>query len=149
MIHVYSWNVRGLNDPSKRSLVKSTLSKFSRSIVCLQETKVETVTRSFLRSFAGSTVDKCQIIKAEGAAGGLLSCWNSNLYECIEVLVRNFSLTTRLVHRSTNTSFYLTNVYGPPSWGGKASFCSELADLKGLCNGLSVMCGDSISPETH
>ncbi len=73
---------------------------------------------------------------------GALSCWNSNLYDCTEVLVRKFSLTTRLVHRSSNTSFYLTNVYGPPSWGGKASFCAELAELKDSCNGLWVMCGD-------
>ncbi len=142
MIQICTWNVRGLNNQFKRGLVKSVLAKFSRFIICLQENKFETVSRSFLRSLAGSWADKCQIIKAEGAAGGLLSRWNSNLYDCTEVLVRKFSLTTRMVHRSSNTSFYLTNVYGPPSWGGKASFCSKLAELKDSCIGLWVMCGD-------
>ncbi len=69
MIQIFCWNVRGLNDPAKRGLIKSALSKFSRSIFCLQETKVEAVSRSFLRSFAGSLADKCQFTKAEGGRG--------------------------------------------------------------------------------
>lgn len=37
---VVSWNVRGLNAPSKQRLVKHCLSSFSPELVLLQETKL-------------------------------------------------------------------------------------------------------------
>ncbi len=142
MFNICSWNVRGLNDPSKRTLVKFGLSSSRRVVCCLQETKVESISNSFLRSFAGLHADKCNYLKATGASGGLVTCWSSRDFSCSEVLVRQFSLTVRLKHVKSGTLFYLTNVYGPPSWNGKREFCAELEDLKGECRGLWVMCGD-------
>ncbi len=48
----------------------------------------------------------------------------------------------RLQHIPSNSHFFLTNVYGPPTWEGKAEFCDELRELKGECNDLWVVCGD-------
>lgn len=52
MFQLCSWNVRGLNDQNKRSLVKSVVYKFKKFVLCFQESKVEDVSRSFLSSFA-------------------------------------------------------------------------------------------------
>lgn len=76
MIQLCSWNIRGLNDRNKRCLVKSVVSKFKKSVLCFQESKVEDVSRSFLSSFAGSYFDKCQFIKSNGASGGIVICWS-------------------------------------------------------------------------
>lgn len=142
MFQICSWNVRSLNDPIKRSLVKSVVSKLKTSVLCFQESKVDDVSRSFLRSFAGSFVDKCHLIKEVGASGGIITCWCAKDFSCSEVIVRNYSLTTHLKHVSNGTHFFLTNVYGPPTWDGKEEFFSELAALKNVCSGLWVMCGD-------
>ncbi len=142
MFHVLSWNVRGLNNPSKRSLVKSVVSKFKKSVLCFQESKVETVSRLFLRSFVGMYFDKYHFVKSGRASGGIITCWSSLVFSCTEVLVRNFSLTVRLKFLSSGVIFYVTNVYGPPTWEHKEDFCNELARLKGACGGLWVICGD-------
>ncbi len=142
MFQVCSWNVRGLNNQGKRSLVKFVVSKFKKSILCFQESKVEAVSRSFLRSFAGIYFDKCHFVKSGRASGGIITCWSSHVFSCSEVLIRQFSLTVRLKCLSSGAVFYVTNVYRPPSWQHKEEFCSELAGLKGVCGGLWVICGD-------
>ena len=39
-IKILSWNVRGVNDPVKRRVIKSFLRSNRVDLVCLQETKV-------------------------------------------------------------------------------------------------------------
>ncbi len=103
---------------------------------------MSTISRSFPSSFAGPSFDKCQYISASGASGGIVTCWHSGDFACCEVLVRDFSPTLRFMHRANGFSFAITNVYGPPTWDGKAAFCTELRALKALCAGPWVMCGD-------
>ena len=40
-IKIISWNVRGVNDPEKRRVIKSFLRNNRADLVCLQETKVQ------------------------------------------------------------------------------------------------------------
>ncbi len=142
MFYVCSWNVRGLNDRGKRELVKYVVSQFRSSVLCFQESKVESVSRSFLRSFAGPYFDRCHFVKSERASGGIITCWSSKLFSCTEVIVRNFSISVCLTALCSGTSFYVTNVYGPPTWEGKDDFCKELGELKNVCHGRWVICGD-------
>ncbi len=142
MFQIFSWNVRSLNDQNKHCLVKSVVSKLKMSVLCLQESKVDSVSRSFLRSFAGLHFDKCLFIKSSGASGGLITCWSSNVFSCSRALLRNRSLTVQLKHLPSGAVFFVTNVYGPPTLDGKLEFCQELAGLKRDCSGLWVMCGD-------
>ncbi len=122
--------------------MKSVVSNLRSSVLCFQETKVASVSRSFLRSFAGRFFDRCQLIESSGASGGIITCWSSNLFSCSEVLVRTFSLTVRLKLHASGPPFYVTNVYGPPTWDGKEDFCRELAALKEVCGGLWIICWD-------
>ncbi len=142
MFQICSWNVQGLNDLSKMCLVKSVVSRFRRCVLCFQESKVDKVSRSFLHSSAGSNFDKCQFINSDGASGGLITCWSLCLFSCSKVIIRRFSLTIHLLHSTSGSSFYVTNVYGPPTWNGKEEFCAELAVLKVVCRGPWVLCGD-------
>ncbi len=142
MLQVCCWNVRGLNDLGKRYLVKSVVSRLKASVLCLQETKVFEFSRTFTSSFAGNFIDKRHFISAVGASGGIFTGWNSRFFTCIEVLVRNFSLTLRLKHHPSGSLFYITNVYGPPGREGKEDFCVELASLKRDCRGPWIVCGD-------
>ncbi|OAY70133.1 hypothetical protein ACMD2_24238 [Ananas comosus] len=127
---------------SKRTAVRSVASQHRNVVVCLQETKVDSVSLSSLRSFCGSFIDKRHFIEADGAAGGLVTCWSSRVFTCSEVLVRKFSLTLHLSHIKSGECFYVTNAYGPSTWEGKDDFCSELAQLKQSCTDNWVVCGD-------
>ncbi len=97
---------------------------------------------TFLCSFTGVCFDKCHFVKSVEASGGIITCWSSKVFLYSEVLERTFSLTVRLRCISSDTSFYLTNVYGPPSWEGKDEFCGELLELKREYGGLWAICGD-------
>lgn len=55
---------------------------------------------------------------------------------------RDFSLTLNLKHSDTGKRFYLTNVYGPPSWDGKGDFCSKLLLLGEINANNWVICQD-------
>ena len=44
-IKMISWNVRGLNDPQKRLVVKNLLQKWKCDVVFLQETKIASMNR--------------------------------------------------------------------------------------------------------
>jgi exonuclease III len=48
-----SWNVRGLNDGDKYLRVRNLLREWKVDIVCFQETKLEVVSRSVVRSLWG------------------------------------------------------------------------------------------------
>ncbi len=142
MFQICSWNVRGLNDLTKRGLVKSVVVGLRGAILCIQETKVNSLSRSFLRSFAGAAFDKCHFIPSNGASGGIATCWNSRNFGCSEVVVHDHSLTLRLNHLGSGLSVYITNVFGPPTWDCKDAFCRKLVALKGLCTAPWVICGD-------
>ncbi len=135
LFKVFSWNVRG------RNAVRLVVSSIRGAVVCLQETKVQSVSCSFLRSVCGSYPNKCQFVRACGSSGGLITCWSSKHYDCTDVIVRNFSITVHLAHRASGVKFFVTNVYGPASREGKDSFCSELALLKHSVGGNWVLCG--------
>ncbi|OAY65378.1 hypothetical protein ACMD2_05095 [Ananas comosus] len=104
--------------------------KYNKEENSAKEQDVDSVSLSFLRSFCGSFIDKRHFIEADGAAGGLVTCWSSRVFTCSEVLVRKFSLTLHLSHIKSGECFYVTNAYGPSTCEGKDDFCSELAAVQ-------------------
>lgn len=42
---IFSWNIRGINDPNKRLHIKSLLHSWKVDIVCLQEMKLRFIDR--------------------------------------------------------------------------------------------------------
>ena len=49
-IKILSWNVRGVNEPVKRSVIKSFLRSNRVDLVCLQEIKVQQMNIGMVRS---------------------------------------------------------------------------------------------------
>ena len=49
-LKILSWNVRGLNDRQKRSIVKNLLHGWKCDIICLQETKLTGMDRQMVGS---------------------------------------------------------------------------------------------------
>jgi len=59
---ILSWNVRGLNEGDKRLKVRNLLRQWKADIICLQETKLDFVSNSLVRSLWGCRfVDWCYL----------------------------------------------------------------------------------------
>jgi len=48
-----SWNVRGMNDTKKRFQIRGLLREWKTDIMCLQETKMQVISREVVRSVWG------------------------------------------------------------------------------------------------
>ena len=49
-IRILSWNVRGINNPQKMSVIKNLLRDWKCDVVCLQETKLSSIDLGVIRS---------------------------------------------------------------------------------------------------
>ena len=49
-LKILSWNVRGLNNPHKRDVVKNLLREWKCDIVCFQESKLDNTSSSLVKS---------------------------------------------------------------------------------------------------
>ena len=85
-IKILSWNVRGLNDPDKRKVLKGLLKRWNCSVVCLQETKLKEVDRTIIRSLWGDRRVKWESLTEVRSAGGILMMWNSSQVACLDFL---------------------------------------------------------------
>ncbi len=131
-----TWNIRGLNDKDKCVLVKAFL-RFSRcSAVCLQETKLAATPQSKFASFCGFHLQEYRVKNAVGTKGGLLTTWNSSLFEFVRVWEGMFSLTVVLKRRADGSLFSLSNVYGPTCHALRASFFEELRIIGSWVSGV-------------
>ncbi|KAM3368793.1 hypothetical protein ACQJBY_016988 [Aegilops geniculata] len=69
------WNVRGLNSGANRTAVRSVITAAAPSIVCLQETKLATVTDSIVLDMLGPLFEDYFFLPATGTRGGILLAW--------------------------------------------------------------------------
>jgi hypothetical protein len=79
-LKLLSWNVRGLNDPKKREVLKNWLWKWKVDVVCLQETKLDRVDWRLIQSIWGNRllVGQCLtlLIQLVGSCFyGIKGCW--------------------------------------------------------------------------
>ena len=67
--NVLCWNVRGINDSRKWSLVRNKIDGSGANIFCLQETKRDDFDIRFIRNFAPKHFDKFELSPSVGASG--------------------------------------------------------------------------------
>ena len=74
--HILNWNVRGLNSITRQDAVRVMVDSSKIDVVCLQETKMSTVSRRMVLSMLGSDFDNNFIyLPSDGASGGILVAW--------------------------------------------------------------------------
>ena len=107
------WNVRGLGDDDKCSLVRDVLTSCRPSIVCLQETKLQVLTQFKLRSFLTANLYNHAASPSDGASGGILVAWDSTVVTSQPVSTHKYHVTVSFSSTTTNVYFVLTSVYAP------------------------------------
>jgi hypothetical protein len=108
---VLNWNIRGVNSSSKWPLVHNKIEESMASIVCLQETKKESFDSSFIKGFAPRRLDQFAYVPSDGASGGLLVLWTSNLFSGQVLLQESFGLVIHFQSTLSGDNFTLVNIY--------------------------------------
>ena len=95
-LRLVSWNVWGANDSSKRKVIKAMIRSQRADLVCIQETKIQTMTEGVVRSLGSGRFLDWGAMGAQGSTGGILVCWDKRSLELLEMEVGNFSISCRL-----------------------------------------------------
>jgi exonuclease III len=109
---ILSWNVRGLNLVEKRMKIKSLLREWKVD-VCLQETKVQNVTRELVQSLWGCVqVDWCSL-GSQGASRGILLMWDKRVVKKVVFCVGCYTIACSFRSISDDFKWAFAGVYEP------------------------------------
>jgi exonuclease III len=135
------WNVRGLNSSSRQSAVRELVSSFRAEVVCIQETKIEEISRFSVLSWLGADFADFVFLPSVGASGGIMVAWKSHLGFTGASRIDNHSVSIQF-RKENGTCWWLTCVYGPQDDQEKVMFLQELRYNMNVCNGPWLVVGD-------
>ena len=95
-----SWNVRGLRDIKRRSIVAKYLREWGATVVCLQEMWMEKCEPQDWRVVGRDFLDGYHAVNATGRSGGVLIAWNEGLYDKEDMWDGQFMVAVKLSRRS-------------------------------------------------
>ena len=83
-------------------------------------------------------------VPSEGASCGIIVAWDRSLWAASQTSARVFSASIRLrpAQGDDSDSWWLTVVYGPTLSHLKSTFLQELRDVRAVCPGPWLVCGD-------
>lgn len=140
--HILVWNVRGLNSTARRDSVRVIVESARVDVVCLQETKMESISRRTVLAMLGAEFDNnFSYLPSLGASGGILVAWRTRLGTALASRIDNFSVSIQL-HPENGEPWWLTCVYGPQGNDDKIAFLQELRTVRALCPGPWMLAGD-------
>ena len=74
-VKILSWNVRGVNDPDKRKVIKNFIRTQRVDLVCLQETKVQEINKVLAYSLGVGCFSKLESLECRGDHRGVFICF--------------------------------------------------------------------------
>ena len=92
-LKLFSWNVRGANNPNKRNVIRNFIRSQRVDLVCLQETKIQEMSSAVARSLGAGRLAELRAVEAKGSAGGILVFWDTRKLELMEAEIGHFSIT--------------------------------------------------------
>ena len=129
---ILCWNVRGLNCPDRQSVVHETIVASSCHLVCIQESKLQTIDSHVAAYLGGYRLKNFTHRPADGTRGGILLLWDDSVVTISSVQYGTYflSATVALNNASDTKTFKLTTVYGPTRSIHKDDFFLELTCQK-------------------
>jgi len=113
--NILYWNVWGLNRRARRDCVWEVVTSSRPDIVCLQETKMATISPSTILSTLGADFDRHIFLPASGDSGtrgGVLIAWRRGSCQAAATRVDTYSASVKFVLEDGNV-WWFTGVYGP------------------------------------
>lgn len=131
-LSILCWNVRGLNCPDRRAAVHQTIASSSCHLVCIQESKLQTVDPFIAAYLGGQRLKNFAQRLADGTKGGILLLWDETVLSVTDVQIGAYFLSATVAFRNSSDpkTFKLTTVYGPNRNNHKDAFFLELTSQK-------------------
>lgn len=140
---ILNWNVRGLNNPARRQVVRNLASQTRSTVVCLQETKLAHVDRPLVLELLGSAfADSFCFLPAIGTRGGIILAFSSDFFSILSSSSTANTISASVSMRASVASWSISVVYGPQADSDKFNFISELRSLKASMLPSWVILGD-------
>lgn len=125
------WNVRGLNDGAKRTSVRNQIISTGATIVCLQETKINTWTHNLLLETVGlDMASNVAFLPAIGVSGGILLAASERFFSLSQQNQTTNTVSAKITMLAENKEWTITGVYGLQADTDKISFMQEITNLK-------------------
>ena len=102
-----------MNDREKRLWVWNLIRSWGADIICLQETKMELITRREIQSLWGCQHLDWLYLGSIGALGGVSVMWDRRMVEKIDEVVGRFSVSCKFKNVVDQFVWAFTGVYGP------------------------------------
>jgi exonuclease III len=98
-------NVRGLNNPARRDAVRDLVRDAKASIVCLQETKLQTVDKQLIVDSVGASfADDFAFLPADGMRGGVILAVSSSFFSLSNATTTSNTISATITNREDGSS---------------------------------------------
>ena len=111
-------------------------------MVCIQETKIEKLSRGTILAALGSDFTHFVELPSVGASGGILVAWRNELGPANATRVDSHCISVQFSPSAGQEAWWLTCVYGPQGDDNKVLFLLELRDVRAACQGPWIVLGD-------
>ncbi|RVW41216.1 Retrovirus-related Pol polyprotein from type-1 retrotransposable element R2 [Vitis vinifera] len=111
-------------------------------IITWNETKIQEMSEGIVRSLGSGRFLDWRALNAEGAAGGILICWDKRVLEILDWEEGQFSLSCRFKTIENGATWVFTGVYGPFTKVEREGMWEELGAIRGLWDDPWCLGGD-------
>lgn len=138
-----TWNVRGLNGSAKQEDVKQVISIYKPDLVCLQETKLASVSHSTILNVLGHEYeDSFMYLPASGTRGGIILASRASVLQLQQSHLTANTITASVQDIRLNDQWSVTGIYGPQEDFDKKMFLRQIKRLKQNTNAKWLLLGD-------
>ena len=129
-MNIISYNVRGLGRGVKWPAIRRMVKEYHIDLLCLQETKKETVNKSMCRALWGNSDFCWEEVPAVNTAGGILCIWNQ---KSLKVESKSAGLGFILLSGKwgqESIAVHVVNIYSPCNLQDKRVLWDKVTQLK-------------------
>ncbi|KAH7839407.1 hypothetical protein Vadar_003744 [Vaccinium darrowii] len=132
-MRVLSWNIRGLGSRVKKRFLIKIIKDRRPDITFIQESKLEQVELSDYQRFWGNLGVAGVFSKSDGASGGLISMWNTDIFRLEQSIIHKHFI---LIKGYLFNDFHcvLVNIYAPNDTSSRRRLWEEILLIKQSCH---------------
>jgi len=122
-------------------VVRELVTQEHISLISLQESKLDVCDDRLVLEMLGPLFDYFYL-PASHTCGGILLAWRKDIWSVSNPMIRDFTLTAKVVHCASGLDWWMTSVCGPQSDPEKVLFLDELRSIRTACSDQWMVCGD-------
>lgn len=139
---VLSWNIRGLNARIKRSYLKKIILLHKPNLILIQESKMESINRNFLKSVWNEHQIELLLSPSMGNSGGLITMWQPDFFKIDSQHITKHWLAICGTIKGKNFTGCIINVYNSCDIEERATTWEEIKEYSSHTQLPCLLCGD-------